>query len=112
MEALMNDTEEDLMLVRDILAREIETINTYLRLLDKARTEEIKTFLRHITEEEKEHVAEAVELIKRLDQSQAALLSKADHWRETSAQTGIAEQPASFQATKSLTVGSLRKSNN
>jgi len=117
MEALMNDTEEDLMLVRDILAREIETINTYQRLLNKAQTEEVKTFLRHITEEEKEHVAEALELIKQFDQSQAALLGTASHWRETPARTNndriaTQEQPASFQATKSLTVGSLRKSSN
>jgi rubrerythrin len=117
MKALMNDTEEDLMLVRDILAREIETINTYQRLLDRAQTEVVKTFLRHITEEEKEHVAEAVELIKQFDQSQAALLGKAGHWRETPAEInggGIATQgqPSSFQATKSLTVGSLRKSSN
>ena len=101
----MNEREEDLILIRDILAREIETINTYQRLLDRAQTDVVKTFLRHITEEEKEHVAEAVELIKQFDQSQAALLGKASHWREQ-------EQPVSFQATKSLTVGSLRKSSN
>ena len=108
----MNETEEDLMLVRDILAREIETINTYQRLLSSAKTEEVKTFLRHITEEEKEHVAEAMELIMRFDQSQAALLGAANHWREPDKAAATAQpQTASFQATKSLTVGSLRKSN-
>jgi hypothetical protein len=103
----MNESEEDLILVRDILAREIETINTYERLLSKAQTEEVKTFLKHITEEEKEHVAEALELIKRFDPSQAALLGEGNHWGQTPAAPA---RPASFQGARSLTVGSLRKS--
>jgi hypothetical protein len=117
METLMNETEEDLMLVRNILAREIETINTYQRLLSSAQTEEVKTFLLHITEEEKEHVAEAMELIMRFDQSQAALLGAADHWRgpdkAATAQlqtTTFHEQSTSLKANRSFTVGSLRKS--
>jgi rubrerythrin len=84
--------------------------------MGSAQTEEVRTFLRHITEEEKEHVAEAMELIKQFDQSQAELLSRANHWRETPAQLGgglaAQEQERSFQATKSLTVGSLRKPGN
>jgi ATP-dependent DNA ligase len=106
----MNETEEDLMLVRDILAREIETINTYQRLLSSAQTEEVKTFLRHITEEEKEHVAEAMELIMRFDRSQAALLGGADHWRQAPPQPDKATVAPQRQTMAGpLTVGSLRK---
>ena len=97
----MNETEEDLMLVRDVLARELETINSYLRLLGSARSERVRAFLAHITDEEKEHVAEALEIIKDLDPVQAVLLEHGPHGgRQPSPPP--AEPPG-------FTVGSLRK---
>jgi len=102
----MDETEDDLLLVRDVLARELETINSYLRLLRSAKSERVRAFLTHVTDEEKEHVAEALEIIKALDPVQAALLERGPH----------AAPPASPPPTERLpepphgfTVGSLRK---
>ncbi|MEN3331787.1 MAG: hypothetical protein V7641_1152 [Blastocatellia bacterium] len=102
----MDETDDDLLLVRDVLARELETINSYLRLLRSAKTERVRAFLAHITDEEKEHVAEALEIIKALDPVQAALLEHGSH----------AEPPAGPPPSQILpdtppgfTVGSLRK---
>jgi rubrerythrin len=100
----MDETEDDLLLVRDVLARELETINSYLRLLRSAKSERVRTFLAHITDEEKEHVAEALEIIKELDPVQAALLEHGSHaGHPTSPPPSQIDQPPGF------TVGSLRK---
>lgn len=98
----MDETEDDLLLVRDVLARELETINSYLRLLRSAKSERVRAFLAHVTDEEKEHVAEALEIIKELDPVQAALLERGPHAAPPPPQ--ILPQPM-----QGFTVGSLRK---
>jgi rubrerythrin len=100
----MNETEDDLLLVREVLARELETINSYLRLLRSAKSERVRAFLAHITDEEKEHVAEALEIIKELDPVQATLLEHGPHpGHPTGPLPSQTYQPPGF------TVGSLRK---
>ncbi|HEU4387275.1 MAG TPA: hypothetical protein VFV34_05725 [Blastocatellia bacterium] len=102
--------EDDLILVREVLAREIETINTYQTQLARARDESVRAFLAHITDEEKEHVAEAVELIRSMDPVQAGLLDSGHVTRNSAAPistassgTGAPPNPTGF------TVGSLRR---
>lgn len=109
----MDGKTGDLMLLRDILAREISTINNYQSLLSQAATAEVATFIGHILEEEKEHVAEALELIKELDPNQAAMLARGSHWRsEAAAAPSQAPQAGPPAATRvepqAWTVGSLR----
>ena len=111
----MANDGEDLVVVREILAREIETINTYQRMLGIARSEEVVSFLAHIIDEEKEHVAEALQLIKQYDPVQAGLLeSPNQHWRAHAAHAETQNGPAQSQNPQrqehpsSLTVGSLR----
>ena len=101
----MDETEDDLLLVRDVLARELETINSYLRLLRSAKSERVRAFLAHITDEEKEHVAEALEIIKEFDPVQAALLEHGSH--ATHSNGPPAGRPPEPPPT--FTVGSLRK---
>lgn len=101
----MDETEDDLLLVRDVLARELETINSYLRLLRAAKSERVRAFLAHVTDEEKEHVAEALEIIKELDPVQAALLEHGSHAARSSGPPA-ARQP---EPPPAFTVGSLRK---
>jgi rubrerythrin len=112
----MDANEMDLTLVRDILTREVETINFYQRLMYQAQSNDVKDFLKHIIEEEKEHVAEALELIKEYDPAQAALLESGNHWREINAQTVVNEINLEARdesqrplISNGLTVGSLRK---
>jgi hypothetical protein len=89
----------EVVLVRDVLMREIETINTYQAIMDRSSTPEVKEFLNHVIDEEKEHVAEALEIIKRLDPVQASLL-EANH--------GHPGNPTPSSSNR-LTVGSLRR---
>ena len=100
----MDETEGDLLLVRDVLARELETINSYLRLLRSAKSERVRAFLAHIIDEEKGHVAEAFEIIKELDPLQATLLEHGPHaGQPTGPPPSQTYQPPGFGA------GSLRK---
>ena len=114
-EKILGDNDQDIILLRDILARELETINNYQNLLAKSKRPDIRAFIAHITEEEKEHVAESIELLKELDPNQAALFKDSDHWREASTsempnQT-TPQNSSEVQKTDSFqkfTVGSLR----
>jgi len=114
-EKILDINDQDVILLRDILARELETINNYQNLLAQSRRPEIRAFIAHIIEEEKEHVAESIELIKELDPNQAALFKDSNHWKDDS----ISEEPnrlskqdsSEIQQPNNLpkfTVGSLR----
>lgn len=111
----MDANENDLMMVRDILVREIETINFYQRLLEQAQGDDAKNFLRHIIEEEKEHVAEALMLIKQYAPAQGLLFESGNHWRDginaEKSKNGKTENSAAHTSEPQtrLTVGSLRK---
>lgn len=70
----MADT--DLARIRLVLLRELETINHYEELARAAESEEIRAFFLHLAEEEKEHVAEATYLLRKLDPGQEAHFQK------------------------------------
>jgi adenylate cyclase len=55
--------ESDLSLVRELLARELATVNHYAQLLNVARTPVLKAFLQRVISEEKEHIAEAAAVL-------------------------------------------------
>lgn len=103
----MNEQEEDVQVLREILARELETINNYQNLLARASSPEVAAFISHIIDEEKEHVAESMTLINRIDVRQAIRFTDSDHWREDG--TVSIEREDQIEEPKSLfTVGSLR----
>lgn len=62
--------ENDLAIVRQTLVRELLTLNQYEESLDAASAPAVKALLAHLLFEEKEHVAELVELLKKLDPDQ------------------------------------------
>lgn len=68
----------DLALVRAVLARELETINEYEAFAQRAGDPTIRAFFLHLAKEEKEHVAEAMHLIHRLDADQDKEWHRAD----------------------------------
>lgn len=113
----MEEYVDDLMILRDVLARELQTINTYQSQAAQAKRPEVKNFLQHILEEEKEHVAEAIEMIKELDANQARLMDRGGHWKP---EGGPAQRPTPQIASQhespnllkinAFTVGSLRPS--
>ena len=57
----------DVSLVRLTLMRELETINAYEEFATQATSEDVKIFLTHLANDEKEHVAEATALLRALD---------------------------------------------
>ena len=62
--------ETDVQRVRQVLARELETISHYEALAAAAERPELRAFFLHLAEEEKEHVAEATLVLRRLDSGQ------------------------------------------
>jgi hypothetical protein len=71
-----NDLSTDVALVRRVLARELETINEYEAHARAASTPALRDFFLHLAAEEKEHVAEAVHMIRLLDTDQEAHFAK------------------------------------
>lgn len=90
------DLSTDVALVRRVLARELETINEYAAHARAASTPELRDFFLHLAAEEKEHVAEAVHMLRLLDAGQEAHFNKPvvpEHF-----QGAIAGRPSPAQA--------------
>ncbi len=67
---------EDVTVLREILQRELETINAYEAMLLRISDPKLRQIVEHITDEEREHVAEMYELITEYDPRQRALTQK------------------------------------
>lgn len=67
---------KDIARIRQVLARELETISEYEELARAAESADVRAFFLHLAEEEKEHVAEAVYLLARFDPGQRAQNAK------------------------------------
>lgn len=100
----------DLLALRTTLARELETINEYERLIDDAATPEVKSLLAHLRDEEKEHVAECMMYIRRLDPAQEAYFgySMEDLLGGAPRHGKTAPAPKAAPRTPGFTVGSLK----
>jgi ferredoxin len=73
----MHDADESQDLIRELLVRELETVNAYTEMLESARTPEVRALLAEITAQEKHHIAEAADLLARYDAGQAAAFARA-----------------------------------
>jgi len=62
---------EDLLVLREILQRELETINAYERMLERVEDPSLRQVIEHVTDEEREHVSEMYYLIMERDPRQA-----------------------------------------
>jgi hypothetical protein len=71
-------THDDQTIVREFIQRELETISTYQKMILAATDPEVRRMLAHAMSEEKEHVAEGMQLLARLDAPQAVALRE-DH---------------------------------
>ena len=67
-----NDRLTDVARIRLVLARELETINEYEAFAAAASHPEVRAFFLHLAAEEKEHVAEATQMLRMLDAGQDA----------------------------------------
>jgi hypothetical protein len=60
----------DVARIRRVLARELETINEYEAFAQASSNPEVRAFFAHLAAEEKEHVAEATQMLRMLDSAQ------------------------------------------
>ncbi len=92
---------EDAARVRAVLSRELETISHYETMARAAAAPEVRDFLLHLAAEEKEHVAEAVAVLGRLDAVQAGHLARPptpEHFENPPPPAGKPPAPRSAQA--------------
>ncbi|MCP3060312.1 ferritin [Myxococcus sp. K38C18041901] len=61
---------DDVARIRLVLARELETINEYEAFARASSHPEVRAFFLHLATEEKEHVSEAVHMLRLLDSHQ------------------------------------------
>ncbi|MBN1204138.1 MAG: ferritin [Myxococcaceae bacterium] len=75
----------DLARIRRVLARELETINEYEAFAQASSHPEVRAFFAHLAAEEKEHVAEATQMLRLLDSAQDTHFTRpiaADHFQK------------------------------
>ena len=68
--------EMDLEMLREDLVGELQAINQYQEHIDLINDKAAQVVLQHIRNDEKEHVAELVKIIQRLDSTQAEKFMK------------------------------------
>jgi hypothetical protein len=68
--------ESDAALIREILARECETVNHYEALASRASDAATRALILHLAHEEKEHIAECAHFLTRLDPAYAEFFDK------------------------------------
>jgi hypothetical protein len=61
---------DDVARIRRVLARELETINEYEAFARASSSPEVRAFFLHLAAEEKEHVSEAVHMLRMMDAGQ------------------------------------------
>jgi hypothetical protein len=66
----LSDETKDLERARQSLIEELEAINWYQERVENTKNEELKKILEHNRDEEKEHAAMLMELIRKLDKTQ------------------------------------------
>ena len=62
--------EIDLEMLREDLISELQAINQYQEHIDTIGEDEARYVLEHIRDDEKEHIAELIKLIRKLDPTQ------------------------------------------
>jgi ferredoxin len=74
---MADDSTTSQDLVRELLVRELETVNAYVAMVERARTPGVRALIAEIAAQEKHHIAEAMDLLARYDAGQAAALARA-----------------------------------
>jgi ferredoxin len=74
---MADDSTTSQDLVRELLVRELETVNAYTAMVESARTPGVRALIAEIAAQEKHHIAEAMDLLARYDAGQAAALARA-----------------------------------
>lgn len=97
---------DDVARIRRVLARELETINEYEAFARASSAPEVRAFFMHLASEEKEHVSEAVHMLRLLDNGQDAHFTKPfvpGHFEGAPATAGA--PPATVASDRNAPVG-------
>ncbi len=76
-ENLTNETK-DLERARKSLMEELEAINWYQERIETTKNAELRNILEHNRDEEKEHAAMLIEIIRKLDKTQDKVFEEHD----------------------------------
>lgn len=76
-ENLTNETK-DLERARQSLIEELGAINWYQERIENTKNQDLKKVLEHNTDEEKEHAAMLIEVIRKLDKTQDKMFEEHD----------------------------------
>jgi len=74
----LTDETKDLERARQSLVEELEAINWYQERIENIKNEELKKVLEHNRDEEKEHAAMLMEVIRKLDKTQDKMFEEHD----------------------------------
>jgi len=74
----LSDETKDLERARQSLIEELEAINWYQERIEVTKNPELKKVLEHNRDEEKEHAAMLIELIRKLDKTQDKMFEEHD----------------------------------
>lgn len=88
-------------LIRELLVRELETVNVYTEMVARAQSPAVRELLAEITRQEKHHIAEAMDMLSRVDAGQAAALDRAGLGRPRAGKAATATivfEPAGISA--------------
>lgn len=98
---------EDLIVLREILQRELETINAYERMLERVSDPLLREIIDHVTDEEREHVSEMYQLIMARDPKQEARARLGQEQLDKVTHAAASPAPAAAPSGTATGVGSL-----
>lgn len=100
--------EQLVMWLRDDVTGELDAINQYQWHIDNIDNEEIRSVLEHIRDEEKEHFAELVKLIARIDEIQREKFLEEGDDLDANAEDNEVGESIAGSALPMATIGSLK----
>jgi hypothetical protein len=74
----LSEETKDLERARQSLIEELEAVNWYQERIDATKNDGLKKILEHNRDEEKEHAAMLMELIRKLDKTQDKMFKEHD----------------------------------
>ena len=101
--------EQLVMWLRDDVTGELDAINQYQWHIDNIDNPEIREVLEHIRDEEKEHFAELVKLIARIDEIQREkFLEEGNEHGDGGEEDNEVGESIAGMSSAAITVGSLK----
>lgn len=105
----MDAMAEDLVVLREILQRELETINAYEKMIERVADPQLRQIIEHVTDEEREHVSEMYQLIMERDERQRERARLSEEQLHAMHLTTAAAPAAASSATATAATPEMRE---